>query len=201
MAAGVEVVGLTHGFEDRVLFADLSWSVPGGSITAVMGPSGVGKSTLLALIAGHLTPWQGQIRTAGAVEWIVQSVPMLERRSALDNAAMGLIAQRVKWEEARQRAQTALENFALGASAATRVAELSGGERQRVAVVRSVLRGAPVLLADEPTASLDPATCESICDALVASARAGASVLVATHDPAVAARCEKVLDLSVCARA
>jgi ABC-type lipoprotein export system ATPase subunit len=192
---GIQVTDLTYAFGERVLFRDLSWTARAGTVVALMGPSGIGKSTLLALLAGHLTPASGQIHLGGTPEWIMQSAPLLERRSAIDNAAVGLLVQGIPFSEATKRARSALESFGLADVAGVRAARLSGGERQRVAVARAVMRGAAVILADEPTASLDPAARESICDSLLRAANEGASVVIATHDPAVSSRCDQVVRL------
>lgn len=196
----VTLLDLEMRFGARMVLDGLTATFPAGRMCALMGPSGAGKSTLLAIVAGHLTPTAGRARVtdvAGAptrdVEWLVQSTPTLARRSAWDNAALGALARGVDRRAARAEAAQVLDDLALGPVREVRAFRLSGGERQRVAVARSIVRRTPVLLADEPTASLDPVSRAAVCDALRAAAGAGATVVVATHDPAVADRCDQVL--------
>lgn len=187
-------------FGRRLVLTGLTAAFPAGRVSALMGPSGTGKSTLLAIVAGHLAPTAGRVQVtdgAGApttdVEWLVQSTPTLARRTAWDNAALGALARGLDRPAARAEAARVLEQLALSPVREVRTFRLSGGERQRVAVARSIVRRTPVLLADEPTASLDPTSRSAVCDALRAAADAGATVVVATHDPVVAGRCDQVL--------
>lgn len=169
---------------------------------AVVGPSGSGKTTLLAVIAGLLRPDAGAVRLDGAavdpgdVAWIMQTTPLLMTRSALGNVALGAMARGRARRAADDVARAALDDLGIGHLAEVPVRRLSGGERQRVAVARAVAQEAPIVIADEPTASLDAASRDRVVDALLAVERAGRLVVVATHDRAVADRCSRVLELS-----
>jgi len=158
----------------------------------VVGPSGCGKSTLLELVAGLQEPDGGTIEVAGAsaaehrrrsCSYMPQRDLLLPWRDALGNAALALECQGVPRGEARRRAAPLLERFGLGGFEAARPAELSGGMRQRVAFMRTLLPGRPVLLLDEPFASLDSITRASmqgwLADTLATEPR---TVLLVTHD-------------------
>lgn len=188
---------LTLCFGDRVVYDGASVSVSGPMAVAIMGPSGSGKTTLLSVIAGHSRPTSGSVTfsdpSAPRLDWIMQQSPLLMRRSALDNAAIGPLSRGVPLSEAKEKAMRALQDVGLVELANRAVRRLSGGEKQRVAVARSMAMGADILLADEPTASLDMTSKALVVDALLATRRQGALVLVATHDTFVAEACDRVL--------
>jgi ABC-type lipoprotein export system ATPase subunit len=166
---------------------------------ALMGPSGCGKTTLLATAtklqlptSGHVRQvWEGPART----EWVVQSSPLLTRRTALANVMLGPLSVGAKRVDAAHRAWEALRALGVDGVATHKVFRLSGGEQQRVAVARAVASASEFVVADEPTASLDAASRASVCASLVEAARRGALVLVATHDPEVAACADRVVML------
>ncbi len=202
MQLAIDSLSMSAG--GRVLFSDLSFSVSAGQIVAVMGPSGVGKSTLLAGIAGQVAPTAGEIRRAPSadpkqgspsIHWMFQSSPLLVRRTALDNVALAYELRGSSRADALERAAEVLETLGLKDSTTQRAYRLSGGERQRVAVARAIAAKPELLLADEPTASLDQDNRKGVTRALVAAAREGAIVLVATHDAWVAEQCDHVVDL------
>jgi ABC-type lipoprotein export system ATPase subunit len=166
---------------------------------ALVGPSGSGKSTLLHLLAGLDEP------TVGAVEWpdigrradlrpgpvavVFQGPSLLPSLTVLENVALPALLGGAPNAEARRLARAALELLALGELADKLPEEISGGQAQRVAVARAVTGEPQLILADEPTGQLDLANGAAVIDVLVAAAdHAEAALLVATHDPTVAAR-------------
>jgi putative ABC transport system ATP-binding protein len=180
--------------------AGLSLSVAPGTVLGLVGRSGSGKSTTLRLIAGLERPDAGQVLVCGqAVEglgarqrarlrrehvgFVFQDYNLLPELTAVENV---MLALEVKGAPARSRRVDALEalaEFGLADLARRFPAEMSGGEQQRVAVARAVAARTNVLLADEPTGSLDDANAELVGRTLRAAAVRGATVLVATHDP------------------
>jgi NitT/TauT family transport system ATP-binding protein len=163
-----------------------------GEVLGIVGPSGCGKSTLLELVAGLQEPDAGSVEVGAAggasarrdaCSYMPQRDLLLPWRDALGNAALALECQGVPRREARELAAPLLERFGLGEFETARPAQLSGGMRQRVAFMRTLLPGRPVLLLDEPFASLDSITRASmqswLGDALVAEPR---TVLLVTHD-------------------
>lgn len=194
----VELHDLTYSVPGRVLFSRLTHTFAGAITAAIMGPSGSGKSTLLGLVSGQLTPQSGRVHLTPAAHaslkplipaWIFQSSPLLSHRTALDNAVTASLMAGHDPKDARQRAGEALHRLGLGDLAGTRVSRLSGGERQRVTVARAITARSSLILADEPTASLDSEARRKVVEALKHAAELGALALIATHDPWVAAQC------------
>lgn len=173
--------------------------VRSGDCIAVTGPSGAGKSTLLAVIAG-LQPVDGGVVTRQeglSVAWAFQSSPAFTRRTVLDNVALGPLMRGVPPDDAVVRASNAVDQLGLGNVARCPVFKLSGGERQRVAIARALASDADLLLADEPTASLDVRNRELACTALIDASDSGLAVVVATHDPVAAGMCSRRLGLEI----
>ncbi len=175
-----------------------------GEVVAIMGPSGVGKSTLLSLMGGLLSPdsgtitWDGQrpdARRADLLTWVLQTVNAIGHRSALDNVMLGLYARGMSWKEARPRAMETLDRVGLRHFAHRRVNDLSGGEIQRMVIARALAGSPSLVLADEPTAQLDAANAKVAIDRLVNARAPTTSVIFATHDPLVASSSHRVLVL------
>ncbi len=199
------VEGLCVSLGGKLRVKDVSFGLPRGCLTALVGPSGAGKTTLLRALAG-LIPSEGRI-TAGGEE--VSKIPVRQRARRLsyvpqgeavhwplpvrDVVALGRYPhgapdpQRLGITDADAVAR-ALHEVDLMPLQDRRVTELSGGERRRVAIARALATEAPILLADEPIASLDPYFQLAVMALLQRQARAGALVLVITHDIGLAAR-------------
>ena len=179
-------------FDGRTLFDGLDITLEAGVITCLLGPSGVGKSSLLRMIAG-LAPMGGSDRLscndgrplAGRVSYMDQRDLLLPWLSVIDNVALGSRLRGTKPD--RERAQALLERVGLGDRPGDRPAALSGGMRQRVALARTLMEDRPVLLMDEPFSALDAITRFRL-QALAAELLNGRSVLLVTHDPFEALR-------------
>ena len=211
----LEAVGRTYttAAGPLTVLKDASLSVGKGELVGLVAPSGAGKSTLLH-IAGLLEkPDSGDVLVEGRacgklpdlertrlrrrmVGFVYQFHHLLPEFSALENVVLPqMIAGRSK-RKAKAEAAGLLERVGLQARATHRPARLSGGEQQRVAVARALVNAPAVLLADEPTGNLDPATSETVFDLLVALVREkGMSALVATHNLALAERMDRVVTL------
>ncbi len=203
------------GRVDVPVLRDASLAVRSGEWVAVLGASGSGKSTLLHLLGGLDRPDRGgagEVRFLGAridrasawaldayrnrdVGFVFQFYHLLPELTVLQNATIptmvGFRWLRGQGPASRRKARTLLESLGLGHRLAHRPAELSGGERQRVAIARALANDPRVLLADEPTGNLDAKTGEGILDALAERHRAGLTVVMVTHDPAIAARADR----------
>jgi putative ABC transport system ATP-binding protein len=185
--------------------ADVSLAVAAGEAVAIMGSSGSGKSTLLNLIAGLDRPTSGTVRVgadrvdklseAGVARFrrrqvgmIFQFFNLLEDMSVLDNVLLPAQLGGQPRAAARARAGELLAALQIGQYQDAYPARLSGGERQRVAIARALVNSPPLLLADEPTGALDTASGEAIGGLLLELNRAGQTLILVTHNPALAAR-------------
>jgi ABC-type nitrate/sulfonate/bicarbonate transport system ATPase subunit len=192
----LEVEALSKRFEGRrpvTALEDVSLHVSTGEFVSIVGPSGCGKSTLFNLIAGIEAPSRGLVRVQGRPEpdarrllsgYMFQKDLLLPWRDVVANAALGLeVSRACTPAEARVRAQTLLPRFGLEGFEAHHPAELSGGMRQRVALLRTLLLQRPLLLLDEPFASLDALTRRELQSWLATTWRSGSqAALRVTHD-------------------
>lgn len=195
-APAIHIESARFAFAGRKLFDDLSLDLPAGRTTCLLGPSGVGKTSLLRLIAGLLPP-EAPTRIAaddsrplaGRVAWMAQTDLLMPWLDALGNILIGyrLRGDAAAYEAARQRALSLLVQTGLAGRQNDLPAILSGGMRQRVALARTLVEERPVVLMDEPFGQLDAITRLSLQD-LAARLLAGRTVLLVTHDPLEAAR-------------
>lgn len=205
----ITVTNLTVAYDGLVAVADVSLRVPPGYVLAVSGPSGAGKSSLLWAIAGAVSPKSGTVDVDGleivgrpgaaahGVVLIPQGNGLARVLTARENLSMPLLAKEKlpADDEDREEAlgsideiiQRALTDVGLEESGDHLVEELSGGEQQRVAVARGLAQRGKVILADESTSELDSTNRERVLELLRAEADRGAAVIIATHDPSVAA--------------
>jgi ABC-type nitrate/sulfonate/bicarbonate transport system ATPase subunit len=190
--AAVEIRALEHGFGDLEVIDRLGLAVEPGEVLGIVGPSGCGKSTLLELISGIREPRGGSIEVdglgsaparLGRCAYMPQRDLLLPWLSAIDNAALALRNHGASRAAARGRAHPLFTRFGLAGFERTRPAELSGGMRQRIAFLRTLLAGKPVLLLDEPFASLDAITRAEMQEWLAgALATESRTAILVTHD-------------------
>lgn len=179
-ALDVKQLRLTRGA--REILRGVNLHADNGEVVALMGLSGSGKTTILRVIAG-LEPSDSGTVTKGKVGMVFQFHFLFEHLSAIDNITLAPIeVQKLPVAEARARAQALLEQLGVGHRASALPRELSGGEAQRVAIARALAVDPPLLLLDEPTASLDPARRNDLGDALVTLANSGRALVMTSHD-------------------
>src|SRR4051795_4776421 len=182
MAVTAELDRVARRFGEVAALDDLSLTVERGEVVALAGPSGCGKSTLLELVAGLQEPDAGRVAAEPAA-YMPQRDLLLPWRSALANAALALECAGVPKADARREAQPLFERFGLGGFEQSRPHELSGGMRQGVALARAFLSGRPLMLLDEPFASLDQITRGSLQEWLAEALRSDPrTVVLVTHD-------------------
>lgn len=195
VAHGIRYVRGGRTILDRISFT----AAPGQSV-AVMGPSGSGKSSLLAILAGLERPDTGTVhRPAGRTAIVLQAYGLASLLTAAENVEVALQARGTKTTTAsaiRAAAAEALRRVALTPYAEHLVEELSGGQQQRVAIARALAGHPHLLFADEFTAELDHDTTEPVLELILNVARHGGIAIIATHDPDIAARCNTVLHLT-----
>jgi putative ABC transport system ATP-binding protein len=206
----LEVQGLAKRYGEVDVFRDVSLSVAAGEFVAIVGESGVGKSTLLNCMAGLDTWDAGRIVVAGTdlgtlgdeqrallrrerLGFVFQAFHVLPHLDVAQNVGLPLLLLR-RPDDARVEAMLAAVGLAgLGARLPQ---ELSGGQLQRVAIARALVHRPQLLLADEPTGNLDPATAARVLDVLRAQAReSGAALVLVTHSASAAAQADRVLHL------
>src|SRR3954467_4107320 len=187
---------LTKRFGDRVALRDVSFETRPGELLAVIGPNGAGKTTLLSILAGLLEPTAGTVSAPpGAVGWVPQQTAIYGKLTVREN--LELFARLEKVADPAAVVERMLEQTGLADRADTELSQLSGGHRQRVNIAVGLPADPPVLLLDEPSASLDPRQRERLWDWVAALARGGTSVIFSTHNVAEAERwADRVLVLA-----
>ncbi len=204
------VTGLSKSVPGRRLFAGLDLSLKPGEVVAIMGESGVGKSTFLNLVAGLDTPDSGHVRVADqdigsldddartllrrrAIGFVFQAFHILPHLNLVRNVALPLA---LGGGDGQPEAVAMLARVGLAGREAAQPAQLSGGELQRVAIARALVHRPALLLADEPTGNLDPETADRILALLIGEAREhGAGAVIVTHSDRAAAQCDRTLVL------
>ncbi len=209
----LEMTGVEYAYRRTVALRGVSLRVAAGQTVAVTGPSGCGKSTLLHAAAGIIRPQSGSVRLMGQdlmgldeaacsrlrrrqIGIVLQYGQLVPDLSVSDNVALPLLLDGHDRSAARKAATAWLSRVGLDIDPATPPAELSGGQAQRVALARALVTGPTLILADEPTGSLDTTGGEALLAVLYDSARRnGAAVVLVTHDNVVAAHADRELRL------
>lgn len=190
---------------------DVSLSVGRGEFVSITGPSGCGKSTLLDIMCGLEEPTSGEVffdgrRICGRAAWarlraarigfVFQSFHLIASLNIAENVELAMLWQGTTARQRRDRTAELLQLLGLGHREAQFPMELSGGERQRVAIARALANRPELVVADEPTGSLDSASSAQIMDLLEGLQRsAGITVVIVTHDRDIAARCDRRVEM------
>ena len=198
--------GLRYQRDGQLILAGIDVAVEAGESLAVTGPSGSGKTSLLAILAGLSAPSAGEVQITGrlltgfagpalGVSVVLQGYGLVSLLTAAENVEVALRAAGRPPATARAAAVAALAQLGLEAHADQLVEELSGGQQQRTAVARALALEPSLLIADEPTAELDPAARALALARMFEIPANGGTLILATHDREVADRCDRILDL------
>jgi putative ABC transport system ATP-binding protein len=208
-------VAKRYGTPERPVpvLSGVSFAVEPGAFCAIVGPSGSGKSTLMNIIGLLDRPTTGRVELDGksvdftspqatarlrnlTLGFVFQAFHLLPRLTAWENVALPLLYRRTERRERRARALEMLDQVGLADRADHRPGELSGGQKQRVALARALIGSPRLILADEPTGSLDSVTANEVMGLLRdLNQRLGLTILMVTHDQALAARCDRRIEV------
>ncbi|KAB8295570.1 ABC transporter ATP-binding protein [Bifidobacterium avesanii] len=198
MPVTLEGVRFRYAAKDPEVLSGVDLSIPDGQLVALVGPSGSGKTTLLQLVGGILRPTGGRVENTvplADMRWVFQTPTLLARQSVRQNIDVAVVSCPWGERERRMRVDEVIRDVRLEGFADAPVNRLSGGQQQRVQIARALASRPPLVLADEPTGQLDHHTTGVVLDAVRAARDRGTTVVVVTHDPYVAERCERVVAL------
>ena len=213
MKTFLQVDALNKSFGSNTVLHNISFEIQSGESVALVGPSGCGKSTLLNIIGLLETLDSGTINLEGRtypsinskkatlmrrteINYLFQSFALINDWKVSKNLLLALQYTKLSKQEQERLIRTALENYEIGEKFDAVVNELSGGEKQRVAIARAMIKPGNLILADEPTGSLDKAMATIVIDSLLDSVHANhKTLLMVTHDMGIAQRCDRIIEL------
>jgi len=203
-----------HGVSRTYVLRQVNLDIAPGEFISIMGPSGAGKSTLLHILGMHDASWKGEywlmdrpVHSMGKKDrmevykahfgFVFQSYHLLDNLTVYENLEVPLSYRNIKRSERESIVADVLDRFQIVGKKDLFPSQLSGGQQQLVGIARAIVSNPQIILADEPTGNLDAATGAGIVDLLFARrAEAGATLIIITHDPALAERCERVVTLA-----
>ena len=213
MKTFLQVDALNKSFGSNTVLHNISFEIESGESVALVGPSGCGKSTLLNIIGLLETLDSGTINLEGRaypsinskkatimrrteINYLFQSFALINDWKVSKNLSLALQYTKLSRQEQERLIRAALEGYGIGEKYDAVVNELSGGEKQRVAIARAMIKPGNLILADEPTGSLDKAMATIVIDSLLDSVRANhKTLLMVTHDMRIAQRCDRIIEL------
>lgn len=213
MKTFLQVDALNKSFGSNTVLHNISFGIESGESVALVGPSGCGKSTLLNIIGLLETLDSGTINLEGRtypsinskkatlmrrteINYLFQTFALINDWKVSKNLLLALQYTKLSKQEQERLIRTVLENYGIGEKFDAVVNELSGGEKQRVAIARAMIKPGNLILADEPTGSLDKAMATIVIDSLLDSVHANhKTLLMVTHDMSIAQRCDRIIEL------
>lgn len=199
----IKLVDICKKYDDKVIFDNLNLEIKGGEFVSIVGESGAGKSTLLNIIGlletadsgdiiihnvknPKLQKRSGSILLRNNIAYLFQNYGLIDNETVLENLMISLRFKQMSRKDKITKAEEALENVGLSGFGKKKVYKLSGGEQQRVALAKIMLKPCDIILADEPTGSLDDDNKNAVLDILKKFNEEGKTVIVVTHDTVVA---------------
>ena len=209
MKTFLQVDALNKSFGSNAVLHNISFEIESGESVALVGPSGCGKSTLLNIetldsgtinLEGKTYPSinskKATLMRRTEINYLFQSFALINDWKVSKNLLLALQYTKLSKQEQERLIRTALENYGIGEKFDAVVNELSGGEKQRVAIARAMIKPGNLILADEPTGSLDKAMATIVIDSLLDSVHANhKTLLMVTHDMGIAQRCDRIIEL------
>ncbi|HWI55472.1 MAG TPA: ABC transporter ATP-binding protein [Desulfobacteria bacterium] len=201
-----------NGDEDTEVLTDISLTIDDGEIVAITGPSGSGKSTLMNIVGCLDRPTKGSYLLEGQdtgklsdtklaairnrhIGFVFQSFNLLPQYTALENVELSMLYANASPGAARKKAREALITLGLEPRIKYKPNQLSGGQKQRVAIARAIVNSPSVILADEPTGSLDSKTGKEVLEVFKELNKSGKTVIIVTHDPGIAREANRVINI------
>lgn len=213
MQSYIQIESLSKSYGKHRILSGIDLAVRKGESVAITGPSGCGKTTLLNILGLLETYESGSILLSGKkypgpetrqamflrrneINYLFQSFALIDSRTVRDNLMLALYYMKLSKREKEEAIEKTLKKFSVSSKLDSNVNELSGGEKQRVAISRAMLKPGNLILADEPTGSLDARMAEIVMDSLVSAAReTGKTLVVVTHDMLMADKCDRTLSM------
>lgn len=213
MQSYIQIESLSKSYGKHRILSGIDFAVRKGESVAITGPSGCGKTTLLNILGLLETYESGSILLSGKkypgpetrqamllrrneINYLFQSFALIDSRTVRDNLMLALYYTKLSKREKEEAIEKTLKKFSVSSKLDSNVNELSGGEKQRVAISRAMLKPGNLILADEPTGSLDARMAEIVMDSLVSAAReTGKTLVVVTHDMLMADKCDRTLSM------
>lgn len=205
----IELKHIRKVFDEKVIFSDFNYTFQAGVSYALIGESGSGKTTLLNII-GKLEDFDdGQVSIKNTplsrikekdyfrhyISYLFQNYGLIEQQSIKDNLELAFVGQKLSTKDKVTRMQNVLKQVNLSVDLNRKIYSLSGGEAQRVAIAKTILKNTPIILADEPTASLDERNSQEIMDLILSLQTKDRCIVIATHDPTVYNRVDTVIKI------
>ena len=205
----IELKDICKQFDDYVIFKDFNYQFHEGQTYALIGESGAGKTTLLNIIGKLETVQSGSVEVDGKdlkqikekiyfkdyVSYLFQNYGLIENKSIKDNLELAFIGRKESRKEQEALMKESLKHVNLQLDLKRKIFTLSGGEAQRVAIAKIMLKDSPIILADEPTASLDSRNSREIIDLILGLRNEKRTIIIATHDSSVYERMDQVVEI------
>lgn len=208
----IEVKNITKLFKDKAVFEKFNLNIGNGELVAITGKSGCGKTTLLNMIGLIDTVYNGEIEYNGTtlhslssrqkqifirnnINYLFQNYALVDDSTVYDNLKLAMYYDKIPLKEKNEIIKKSLKEVNLAGYEDKKVYTLSGGEQQRVALARAMIKKGNIILADEPTGNLDEENRNIVLSSLIDQNRLGKTVIIVTHDPYVASKCNRIINL------